>query len=189
MKPIRGKGTLRLTTETGKGMWESHQITAFQVLGKEKALTGIPPTLVWVYLIIRMYCPWMVFSDAGLHHAHSSFFTNLHYSTYCSSVSRLLVTFGDNFLSSGCAGQGMRSRPSLTVYIIARIDLGIMRHHATSCDIVRQLSGVDSRRQGTNDFMRGMTSIPCKTDCSASSEKPVEWKKTHRQRIDRNHPL
>lgn len=82
MKPIRGKGTLRLTTETGKGMWESHQITAFQVLGKEKALTGIPPTLVWVYLIIRMYCPWMVFSDAGLHHAHSSFFTNLHYSTY-----------------------------------------------------------------------------------------------------------
>ena len=57
-------------------------ITAFQVLGKEKALTGIPPTLVWVYLIIRMYCPWMVFSDAGLHHAHSSFFTNLHYSTY-----------------------------------------------------------------------------------------------------------
>ena len=59
------KGTLRLTTETGKGMWESHQITVFQVLGQEKALTGIPPTLVWVYLIIRMYCPWMVFSDAG----------------------------------------------------------------------------------------------------------------------------
>ena len=51
-----------------------------------------------------------------------------------SSVSRLLVTFGDNFLSSGCAGQGMRSRPSLTVYIIARIDLGIMRHRATLCD-------------------------------------------------------
>lgn len=94
-----------------------------------------------------------------------------------SSVSRLLVTFGDNFLSSGCAGQGMRSRPFLTVYMIAGIDLGIMRHCATSCDIVRQLSGVDSRRQGTNDFMRGMTSIPCKTDCSASSEKPVEWKK------------
>ena len=50
-----------------------------------------------------------------------------------SPVSRLLVTFGDNFLSSGCAGQGMRSRPSLTVYIIARIDLGIMRHRATLC--------------------------------------------------------
>lgn len=33
----------------------------------------------------------------------------------------------------------MCSRPSLTVYMIARIDLGIMRHHATSCDIVRQL--------------------------------------------------
>ena len=94
-----------------------------------------------------------------------------------SSVSRLLVTFGDNFLSSGCAGQGMCSRLSLTVYIIAHIALGVLRHHATSRDIVRQLSGVDSRRQGTNDFMRGMTSIPCKTDCSASSEKPVEWKK------------
>ena len=63
-------------------MWESHRITAFQVLVKEKALTEIPPTLVWFYLIIRMYFPWMVFSDAGLHHAHSSFFTNLHYSTY-----------------------------------------------------------------------------------------------------------
>ena len=48
-----------------------------------------------------------------------------------SSVSRLLVTFGDNFLSSGCAGQGMLSRPSLTVYMIAGIDLGIMRHRAT----------------------------------------------------------
>ena len=64
-------------------MWESHQITAFQVLGKEKALTGFPPTLVWFYLINWMYCPWMVFSDAGLHHALSSFFTSLHYSTYC----------------------------------------------------------------------------------------------------------
>lgn len=53
------------------------------------------------------------------------------------TVLRLLVTFGDNFLSSSCAGQGMLSRPSLTVYIIAGIDLGIMRHHATSCDIVR----------------------------------------------------
>ena len=79
MKPVRGKGTLRLEAEIGKEMWESHQITAFQVLGKEKALTGIPPTLVWVYLIIRMYCPWMVFSDAGLHHALSSFFGSLHY--------------------------------------------------------------------------------------------------------------
>lgn len=82
MKPVRGKGTLRLEAEIGKGMWESHQITAFQVLGKEKALTGIPPTLVWVYLIIRMYCPWMVFSDAGLHHALSSFFDSLYDSRY-----------------------------------------------------------------------------------------------------------
>ena len=39
MKPVRGKGTLRLTTEIGKGMWVSHQITAFQVLGQEKAPT------------------------------------------------------------------------------------------------------------------------------------------------------
>ena len=79
------------------------------------------------------------------------------------------------------------SRPSLTVYIIAGIDLGIMRHHATSCDIVRQLSGVDSRRQGTNDFLRGMTSIPCKTNCSASSEKTVEWTKGSSSK-DRSEP-
>ena len=82
MKPVWGKGTLRLETEIGKGMWESHQITTFLDLGKEKALTVFPPTLVWFYLIIRMYCPWMVFSDATLHHARSSFFTSLHYSTY-----------------------------------------------------------------------------------------------------------
>ena len=76
-----------------------------------------------------------------------------------SSVSRLLVTFGDDFLSSGCAGQGMLSRPSLTVYMIARIDLGIMRHHATSCDIVRQLSGVDLRR-GADDSLYCRVRIP-----------------------------
>ena len=64
-------------------MWVSHRITAFLHLGKEKALTVFPPTLVWFYLINRMYCPWMVFSDAGLHHAHSPFFNSLHYSTYC----------------------------------------------------------------------------------------------------------
>lgn len=79
MKPVRGKGTHRLKTEMRKEMWASHQITAFQVLGKEKALTGFPPTLVWFYLINWMYCPWMVFSDAGLHHALSSFFDSLHY--------------------------------------------------------------------------------------------------------------
>ena len=82
MKPVQIRGTLRLEAETGKGMWESHRITAFQVLGKEKALTGIPPTLVWVYLIIRMYCPWMVFFDAGLHHVLSSFFDSLYDSRY-----------------------------------------------------------------------------------------------------------
>ena len=83
MKPVRGKGTLRLTTEIGKGMRVSHRITTFLDLGKEKALTGFPPTLVcFFYLVNRMYCPWMFFSDAGRHHALSSFFTNLHYSTY-----------------------------------------------------------------------------------------------------------
>lgn len=81
-----------MKTETGKGMWASHRITAFLDLGKEKALTGFPPTLIWFYLIIRMYCPWMVFSDAELHHALSSFFDSLHYSTYC--LGRL-ATFGD----------------------------------------------------------------------------------------------
>ena len=72
----------------------------------------------------------------------------------------------------------MRSRPSLTVYIIACIDMGIMRHHATSCDIVRQLSGAICAGQGNNDFLRGVPSIPCKTDCSASSKNPVEWVKS-----------
>ena len=83
MKPVRGKGTHRLKTEMRKEMWASHQITAFQVLGKEKALTGFPPTLVWFYRVNRINCTWMVFSDAGLHHAHSPFFNSLHYSTYC----------------------------------------------------------------------------------------------------------
>ena len=92
MKPVREKGALRLKTEIGKGMWVSHRITAFQVLSKEKALTVFPPTLVWFYMINRMYCPWMGFSDAGLHHAHSPFFDSLHYSTYCFGR---LATFGD----------------------------------------------------------------------------------------------
>ena len=82
MKPVRGKGTLRLEAEIGKGMWESHQITAFQVLGQEKALTVFRQRWFCFFLVNRMYCLWMAFSDAGLHHAHSSFFTNLHYSTY-----------------------------------------------------------------------------------------------------------
>ena len=151
MKPVRGKGTLRLEAEIGKGMWESHQITAFLNLGNEKALTGFPPTLVCFFI----------------------------WSTGCTA--------------RGCfspmQGGIMRSRPSLTVYMIAGIDLGVLRHCAASCNIVRQLSGVDSRRQDTNDFLRGMASIPCKTDCLASSKKPVEWKRAHRQRLDQNHPL
>lgn len=58
-----------------------------------------------------------------------------------SSVSRLWVTFGDNFWGSVCAGQGMLSCPSLTAYSIAGIALGVLRHCAASCGIVRQLSG------------------------------------------------
>lgn len=77
-----GKGDAPLGSGNMEGMWESHRITAFQVLGKEKALTVLPPTLVWFYLINRMYCPWMIFSDATLHHALSSFFTSLYNSTY-----------------------------------------------------------------------------------------------------------
>ena len=83
MKPVRGKGTLRLTTEIGKGMRVSHRITTFLDLGKEKALTGFPPTLVcFFYLVNRMCCPWMFFSDAGQHHALSSFFDSLYDSRY-----------------------------------------------------------------------------------------------------------
>ena len=170
-------------------MWVSHRITAFLHLGKEKALTVFPPTLVWFYLVNRISCPWVIFSDVGrIMRSHSSLPVYI-IARIALGVSRLLATLCDNFWGSVCAGQGMLSRPSLTVYIIAGIDLGIMRyrpsltvyiiahidlgvlrHCAASCDIVRQLSGGDSCRQGTNDFLRGVPSIPCKTDCSASSE-------------------
>ena len=92
MKPVRVRGTLRLKTETGKGMWESHQITAFQVLGKEKALTVFRQRWFGFYLVNRMYCLWMAFSDAGLYRALSSCFDSLHYSTYYFGR---LATFGD----------------------------------------------------------------------------------------------
>nr|WP_325195117.1 hypothetical protein [uncultured Oscillibacter sp.] len=46
-----------MEAEMGKEMWASHRITAFQVLGKEIALTVFPPTLVWFYLINRMQLP------------------------------------------------------------------------------------------------------------------------------------
>ena len=55
MKPVRGKGTLRLKAEIGKGMWASHGITTFLALGKKKALTGFPPTLDCFYLINPSY--------------------------------------------------------------------------------------------------------------------------------------
>ena len=134
MKPVRGKGTHRLKTEMRKEMWASHQITAFQVLGKEKALTVFPPTLVWFYLVNRISCPWVIFSDVGrIMRSHSSLPVYI-IARIALGVSRLLATLCDNFWGSVCAGQGMLSRPSLTVYIIAGIDLGIMRHRATLCD-------------------------------------------------------
>ena len=82
MKPVRGKGTLRLEAEIGKGMWESHQITAFQVLGQEKALTVFRQRWFGFFLVNRMYCLWMAFSDDGLHHVLSSFFDSLYDSRY-----------------------------------------------------------------------------------------------------------
>lgn len=159
-------------------MWVSHRITAFLHLGKEKALTVFPPTLVWFYLVNRISCPWVIFSDVGrIMRSHSSLPVYI-IARIALGVSRLLATLCDNFWGSVCAGQGMLSRPSLTVYIIAHIDLGVLRHCAASCDIVRQLSGAICAGQGNNDFLRGVPSIPCKTDCSASSKNPVEWVKS-----------
>ena len=79
MKPVRGKGTHRLKTEMRKEMWASHQITAFQVLGKEKTLTGFLPTLVWFLSGQPDKLPMGDFLRCGLHHALSSFFDSLHY--------------------------------------------------------------------------------------------------------------
>ena len=68
----------------------------------------------------------------------------------------------------------MRSRPSLTVYIIARIDMGIMRHRATSCDIVRQRSGVDSRRTGDYRLSRGRNKHSIQDGLFGTQRKTVE---------------
>ena len=112
-------------------MWESHQITTFLDLGKEKALTVFPPTLVWFYLVNRISCPWVIFSDVG---------------------------------------RIMRSHSSLPVYIIARIALGVSRHCATLCDIVRQVSGAIRARQETTGYLAGVISIPFKANCSVTGE-------------------
>ena len=119
-------------------MWVSHRITAFLHLGKEKALTVFPPTLVWFYLVNRISCPWVIFSDVGrIMRSHSSLPVYI-IARIALGVSRLCATLYDivRQLLGGSirAGQGMSSRPSLTVYIIAGIDLGIMRHRATLCD-------------------------------------------------------
>ena len=134
-----------------------------------------------------------------------------------SSVSRLLVTFGDNFLSSGCAGLSMLSCPSLTVYIIACIDLGVLRHHATPCDIVCQLLGFDSRQAGYSTYCLGRLATLCDIACQLSGfdsrqagfqglsaghdehsatrrtarypAKAIEHGKDHGQRIDQEYHL
>ena len=165
-------------------MWVSHQITAFQVLGKEKALTVFPPTLVWFYLVNRISCPWVIFSDVGrIMRSHSSLPVYI-IARIALGVSRLLATLCDNFWGSVCAGQGMLSRPSLTVYMIARIDLGIMRHRATLCD---NFQGSIRAGQETTGYLAGVTNILYRTDCLAPSEKPLSGQKARRQRIDQNH--
>ena len=78
----------------------------------------------------------------------------------------------------------MLSRPSLTVYIIARIDMGIMRHRATLCD---NFQGSIRAGQETTGYLAGVTNILYRTDCLAPSEKPLSGQKAHRQRIDQNH--
>ena len=178
MKPVRVRGTLRLEAEIGKEMWESHQITAFQVLGKEKALT--------------------VFANAGLVFIWSTG------CTACGWLSPML----------GCI---VRSRPSLTVYIIACIDLGVLRHHATPCDIVCQLLGFDSRQAGYSTYCLGRLATLCDIACHLSGfdsrqagfqglsaghdehsatrrtarypAKAIEHGKDHGQRIDQEYHL
>ena len=150
MKPVRVRGTLRLKTETGKGMWESHQITAFQVLGKEKALT--------------------VFANAGLVFIWSTG------CTACGWLSPML----------GCI---VRSRPSLTVYIIACIDLGVLRHHATPCDIVCQLLGFDSRQAGFQGLSAGHDEHSATRRTARYPAKAIEHGKDHGQRIDQEYHL
>ena len=60
MKPVRGRETLLLENGDTEGN-EGIKSPPFRLWGKEKALTGFPPTLVWFYLINWMYCPWIVF--------------------------------------------------------------------------------------------------------------------------------
>ena len=82
MKPVRGRETLLLENGDAEGN-VGIKSPPFRLWGKEKALTGFPPTLVcFFYLVNRMYCPWMFFSDAGRHHALSSFFDSLYDSRY-----------------------------------------------------------------------------------------------------------
>lgn len=92
MKPVRGRETLLLENGDAEGN-VGIKSPPFRLWGKEKALTGFPPTLVCFFI----------------------------WSTGCTA--------------RGCfspmQGGIMRSRPSLTVYMIAGIDLGIVRHCAT----------------------------------------------------------
>ena len=50
MKPVRGRETLLLENGDAEGN-VGIKSPPFRLWGKEKALTGFPPTLVWFYLI------------------------------------------------------------------------------------------------------------------------------------------
>lgn len=120
-------------------------------------------------------------------------------------------------MGSVCAGLSMLSCPSLTVYIIACIDLGVLRHHATPCDIVCQLSGFDSRQAGYSTYCLGRLATLCDIACQLSGfdsrqagfqglsaghdehsatrrtarypAKAIEHGKDHGQRIDQEYHL
>ena len=183
MKPVRVRGTLRLETEIGKGMWESHRIITFLNLGKEKALTVFPPTLVW-FFIWSTGCTargWFSPMQVCIMRFRPSLTVYI-IAHIALGVSRLLATSGDDFLSSGCAGQGMLSCPSLTVYIIARIDLGVSRHCAPTFRGRFAPGRVPMTFCGVYRAFRARRAVrhPVKT---------IKWAKVHSERIDRNHHL
>ena len=92
MKPVRGRETLLLENgdaEGNVGITSNHHLSGF---GQRKSADGFSANAGLFILINRINCLWMGFSDTGLHHALSSFFDSLHYSTYC--LGRL-ATIGD----------------------------------------------------------------------------------------------
>ena len=198
-------------------MWESHQITAFQVLGKEKALTVFANAgLVFIWSTGCTACGWLSPMLGCIVRSRPSLTVYI-IAHIALGVSRLLATSGDNFWGSVCAGLSMLSCPSLTVYIIACIDLGVLRHHATPCDIVCQLLGFDSRQAGYSTYCLGRLATLCDIACQLSGfdsrqagfqgllaghdehsatrrtarypAKAIEHGKDHGQRIDQEYHL